>query len=118
MKNIAPQIIRKRLLIEAKYTISVDQEIVKKYLTELPSHLNLRVYGEPIIHSPGGAGKEVNQGYDAFIPLIDSGIALYIWSSEKFLSCVLYTCKDFSVEDALTFTQDFFQTTELEHFEF
>ena len=118
MKNIAPQITRKRLLIEAKYTIPVDREIVKRYLTELPKHLNLRVYGDPIIHSPGGDGKEINQGYDAFIPLIDSGIALYVWSNEKFLSCVLYTCKDFSIPDALEFTKNFYRTEELEHLEF
>ncbi len=118
MKNIAPQIVRKRLLIEAKYTIAVDREVVSRYLTGLPVHLGLRVYGKPIIHCPAGEGKDINQGYDAFIPLIDSGIALYVWSNERFLSCVLYTCKDFSSEKAVAFTKDFFQTQELEHLEF
>lgn len=118
MKNIAPHVTRKRLLVEAKYTIPVDRDTVREYLVKLPEHLQLRVYGEPIIHSPGGEGKEMNQGYDAFIPLIDSGIALYVWSNEKFLSCVLYTCKDFSTEDALRFTKNFFKTEELEHLEF
>lgn len=118
MKNIAPDIIRQRLLIEAFYTAEVNAELVKKYLLDLASHLNLRTYGEPIIHSPGGEGKEENQGFDAFIPLIDSGISLYVWSNKKFLSCVLYTCKEFSVEKALQFTKDFFVTTELEHKEF
>lgn len=118
MKNIAPQITRRRLLIEAKYTISVDEGIVKEYLTKLPERLRLKIYGEPIVHSPEGVGREINQGYDAFVPLVDSGIALYIWSNEKFLSSVIYTCKDFSVEDALIFTRDFFQTKELEYLEF
>ena len=118
MKDIAPQIIRKRLLIEAIYGISVDVQTVKDYLLKLPAHLNLRVYGEPIIHATSGTGKEVNQGYDAFIPLIDSGIALYIWTNEKFVSGVIYTCKDFSIEEALAFTKDFFQTSELESKEF
>jgi len=118
MKDLAPQITRKRLLIEATYTISVDEPVVREYLLELAKTLDLRTYGEPIIHSPSGDGKEVNQGFDAFVPLIDSGIALYIWSNEKFLSCVLYTCKDFSTEKTIEFTRGFFKTSQLEYQEF
>lgn len=113
MEDIAPNIIRQRLLIEAKFTIDVTKETVKDYLFGLTEKLNLRVYGEPIIHSPGGEGKEINQGFDAFIPLIDSGIALYIWSNEKFLSCVIYTCKKFDVEKAVEYTKEFYKTTQL-----
>lgn len=118
MKNIAPQIIRQRLLLEAKYEIEVNKEIVKDYLFGLTKFLGLRTYGEPIIHSPSGEGKDINQGYDAFIPLIDSGIALYIWTNEKFLSCVIYTCKVFSVNKAIQFTKDFFKASELVSKEF
>jgi hypothetical protein len=78
MRNIAPQIVRQRLLIEANYNIDVNQEKVEEYLLEIAKELDLRTYGEPIIHSPEGLGKESNEGFDAFIPLIDSGIALYI----------------------------------------
>ncbi len=118
MKNIAPQIVRQRLLIEANYTISVTRENVKNFLLNLAKELDLRTYGAPIIHSPEGQGKEENQGFDAFVPLIDSGITLYVWSNEKFMSCVLYTCKKFSVEKAVEFTKNFFNTTELEQQEF
>ncbi len=71
MKNIAPQITRQRLLIEANYTIEVNEQTIKDYFSQLASKLALSVYGEPIIHSPSGEGKDVNQGYDAFVPLID-----------------------------------------------
>jgi hypothetical protein len=76
------------------------------------------VYGDPIIHSPNGQGKEEYQGFDAFIPLIYSGISLYLWTNKKFLSCVLYTCKDFSTTKAVEFTKNFFDTKELEFKEF
>lgn len=118
MKNIAPQIVRQRLLIEANFNISVTKEDVKNYLLNIAQELDLKTYGEPIIHSPEGQGKEENQGFDAFIPLIDSGISLYVWTNEKFMSCVLYTCKEFSVEKAIQFTKDFFKSTELEYQEF
>ena len=118
MKNIAPEIIRQRLLIEALFSIEVDESVIKDYFDQLTKELNLRVYGEPIIHSPSGEGKEDNQGYDAFIPLIDSGIVLYIWTNKHFLSCVIYTCKKFSNEKAVQFTQSYFKTTEIEFKEF
>lgn len=118
MENIAPQIIRQRLLIEADYNIIVDENIIKKYLTKIAKELNLRIYDEPIIHSPVGEGKKVNQGYDAFVPLIDSGISLYVWTNEKFLSCVLYTCKEFSVKVAVEFTERFFKASKLVYKEF
>jgi len=78
MKNLAPNIIRQRLLIEATYERKLSENDVKEYLVNIAEKLSLRTYGDPIIHSPSGIGKKENQGYDAFIPLIDSGISLYI----------------------------------------
>jgi hypothetical protein len=82
--SIAPEIQRQRLLIEGYFTIEVDRGRVAEYFNTITQGLNLRAYGEPIIFSPGGEGKDINQGYDAFIPLIDSGIALYVWTNAKF----------------------------------
>ena len=79
----------------------------------LARSLDLKTYGDPIIHSPSGQGKEENQGYDAFVPLIDSGISLYVCTVSKFMSCVLYTCKDFSTEKAIEFTKEFCKTSEI-----
>lgn len=118
MKDLAPTITRQRLLIEAKYDKDLHEDDVREYLFGVAKELRLRTYGDPIIHSPSGAGKEVNQGFDAFIPLIDSGISLYVWTNEKFLSAVFYTCKDFSVNDAVDYTTNFFNVVELEQREF
>ena len=85
MKNIAPEIFRQRLLIEGFFTIDVTRELLSQYLLGVAAHLNLRAYGDPTIFSPAsGMGKEENQGFDAFLPLIDSGISAYIWSKSKF----------------------------------
>jgi len=113
MKNLAPSIVRQRLLIEATYTVTVNADFVRDFLLSLAAELNLRTYGDPIIHSPSGDGKEENQGFDAFVPLIDSGIALYVWTNERFMSCVLYTCKEFSVEKAVRFAKEQFQAEEI-----
>ncbi len=108
MTKLAPHITRQRLLIEGFFNIDVDRESITEYLLGVAKDLNLRTYGEPTIYSPEGMGKGENQGYDAFIPLIDSGISLYVWTNEKFMSVVFYTCKNFSEDQALSFTKDFF----------
>ena len=71
------------------------------------------MYGEPIIFSPGGIGKEELQGYDAFVPLIDSGISVYVWTNAKFLSIVMFTCKGFDEQLAVDKTKDFFKIKEI-----
>ena len=95
--------------------MAVDRAAVERYLIELAARLGLRTYGEPVVHSPSGAGKAQNEGFDAFIPLIDSGISLYVWSTRRFFATVIFTCKHFSVDHAVAFTREFFAAGELEH---
>lgn len=113
MKNLAPNITRQRLLIEGLYTIKVDRNTIIKYYNKITKSLKLRTYGKPIIHSPSGTGKEINQGYDAFVPLIDSGIYLGAWTNAKFLSIVIYTCKKFDEKKAVKTTKQFFKIKEI-----
>ncbi len=115
MKDLAPDIVRQRLLIEGIYTADVDQGAVERYLSGIAAHLNLRTYGAPVVHAPGGAGKGENEGFDAFIPLIDSGISLYVWSRKRFFAAVLFTCKAFDADAAVQFTREFFGATAVEN---
>lgn len=109
MKNIAPNIFRQRLIMEGFYTIEVTKKKLEQYLLEIAAHLNLHTYGEPVVFSPvSGMGKEGNAGFDAFVPLIDSGISAYVWSSAKFFSIVLCTCKGFDKQAAIDFTHEYF----------
>jgi hypothetical protein len=112
MKNIAPEIFRQRLLIEGFYTVEITKESLEKYLLDLAEHLNLQTYSKPIIFAPAlGMGREENSGYDAFVPLIDSGISAYVWSRAKFFSMVIYTCKGFDESAAIEFTRDYFMVS-------
>jgi len=115
MKDLAPDITRKRLIVEGYFNIKVSRETIEGFFDSLCDALSLRKYGEPIIFSPGGDGKEENQGFDAFIPLIDSGISLYVWSNKKFFSCVIFTCKDFDDKKAIAHAQEYFQSDVVEH---
>src|SRR5882672_5787516 len=113
MRDIAPDIFRQRLLMEAFFTIDVTRENLATYLVSVAEHLGLRTYGEPTIFSPAsGVGKEENQGFDAFLPLIDSGISAYVWSKPKFFAIVLFTCKEFDENAAVAFTGKYFSVAE------
>ena len=114
MKDLAPEITRVRLLVEGYYAGPMDEARVKDYLLGVAKALGLRVYGQPTIHSPAGTGSAHNQGFDAFVPLIDSGISLYVWSQQRFYSALLYTCKSFDIETARRFTKEFFSSAQIE----
>ena len=112
MKNLAPDIYRQRLIIEGFYTIDLTKERLADYLLAVAAHVDLRTYGEPIVFSPAPEiGKDANAGFDAFVPLIDSGIAAYVWSKAKFFSIVLYTCKGFDEQAAIDFTREYLEVS-------
>jgi S-adenosylmethionine/arginine decarboxylase-like enzyme len=114
LTNIAPEIFRKRLLIEGFFGVEITAETLKDYFSHITGELGLRTYGEPIIHATSGAGKEVNQGFDGFIPLIDSGIYIAVWANPKFLSTIIYTCGEFDEDKAVELVKAFFNLGQLQ----
>jgi S-adenosylmethionine/arginine decarboxylase-like enzyme len=102
--RLAPEIVRQRLLIEGYYEVEIDEPRIESYLQGLAAHLGLRTYGRSAIFSPGGDGRTENQGFDAFVPLIDSGISIYVWTSSRFVALVLFTCKVFDEQAAIDYT--------------
>jgi S-adenosylmethionine decarboxylase len=118
LRDLAPSIKRQRLILEGYYSFVMNREAVAGYLTGVAAHLGLRTYAEAVIHSPSGDGQQANQGFDAFIPLIDSGISLYVWSEQRFFSALLYTCKAFDEGAAISYTREFFSSEEVVHSSF
>lgn len=94
-ERLAPHIFRQRLLIEGFYSCSLDETTVSEFLEALAGSLQLGTYCAPFVSSSRGVGADVNQGFEAFLPLIESGISLYTWSRDRFFSIVLFTCKAF-----------------------
>ncbi len=108
--DIAPEVFRQRLLIEGRFGCELDAAAVSSFLVEFAGALGLRTYGDPIVYSPDsaiaeGRGQAENAGYDAFVPLVDSGIAAYFWTGPKFFSLVIYTCAAFDEARAVAFTR-------------
>jgi len=114
LTNIAPEVFRKRLLVEGYFNVEVTVELLKGYFVHITDGLGLRTYGPPIIHQTGGAGKSVNEGFDGFVPLIDSGIYIAVWVNPKFLSTIVYTCGEFNEDEAVSLIKRFFEMGELQ----
>jgi S-adenosylmethionine decarboxylase len=110
MRDLAPDIFRQRLLVEGFYSGDMDEQRVREFLVGAADHLSLRTYAEPIVFQPdSGMGRIENQGFDAFVPLIDSGISAYIWSARRFFSVLFYTCKGFQEESAVGYVREYFR---------
>lgn len=114
LTNIAPEIFRKRLLVEGYFRIEVTEESLRGYFSRITSELGLRTYGDPIIHLTSGAGKDINQGFDGFVPLIDSGIYISVWVNPKFLSTIIYTCGEFDAEKAVSLVAEIFRLSDFQ----
>ncbi len=109
--DIAPEVFRQRLLVEGRFACALDADVVRQLLVDLAGALGLRIYGDPIVHSPDsliadGGGQAENAGYDAFVPLVDSGITAYFWTGPKFFSVVIYTCAAFDEARAVAFLRE------------
>jgi hypothetical protein len=114
LTTIAPEIFRKRLLIEGTFGIAVTEDTVREYFTAVTSGLGLRTYGPPIVHHTSGQGRDVNEGFDGFVPLVDSGIYIGVWLPPKFLSTIIYTCGPFDEERAVEIVREFFKLSQYE----
>ncbi len=107
LKDLAPEVYRQRLLVEGFFTGEMTEDRVRIYLLQLAESLDLRTYGDPVIFQPtSGIGKEENSGFDAFVPLIDSGISGYFWTGPRFFSILLYTCKGFEADRAIAYSRE------------
>ncbi len=109
LTNIAPEIFRKRLLVEGYFRVEVTEDSLRQYFSRITSELGLRTYSDPVIHRTSGAGKNVNEGFDGFVPLVDSGIYIGVWVNPKFLSTIIYTCGEFDEEKAVRLVEEIFQ---------
>jgi hypothetical protein len=107
LKDLAPAVFRQRLLVEGFFHGEMNEARVRDCLLRLAEALDLRTYGEPVVFQPAsGMGKDENAGFDAFVPLIDSGISAYFWTGPRFFSLLLYTCKGFDSAAAIARTRE------------
>ena len=113
--KLAPHIFRQRVLVEGFYEIPVNEQTVLAYFATMMKKLGVTAGGPPFVNDSHGKGTPINEGWEAFQPLIESGIAVYLWAPDKFFSIIIYTCKEFDPEAAVRETCAFFEADTYEH---
>jgi S-adenosylmethionine decarboxylase len=107
-KNLAPNLIRQRLIIEGTTERIVEREQIKTYLLELAKVSDMEVLEPPVAYTAH------EMGYGGWIHWKSSGAHFYSYPTKPPLFTVdTYTCKPFSVKKIVDFTKKFFNAKEI-----
>ncbi|QQR50031.1 SET domain-containing protein-lysine N-methyltransferase [Candidatus Nomurabacteria bacterium] len=116
--NLAPEIFRKRLIIEGKYTVEIKEEqFVTDFLSDLSRELGMTIIAGPFISSATGKSVPLHDGYEGSLVWAESGANTYIWTRSKFCTVDIYSCKEFDSEKAISFIKERFGIIEFSYFE-
>ena len=107
-KNLAPDLVRQRVIIEATTQTIVEPERIKKYLLDLAREVDMEVMSGPFAYSAH------EMGFGGWIHWKSSGAHVYSYPmTPPLITIDIYTCKPFSVSKAVAFTQEYFKTREI-----
>ena len=115
MKDLAPQILRQRLVVEGYHASAenLSAEKIKDYLKKLSDVTEMITLIDPVTH------RSESYGEAAWIHWETSGAHFYAWEQPLlFFSVDIYTCKAFDPQKVIDFTKEFFETSEIEYKEF
>lgn len=112
-KNLAPGLVRQRIVIECTTPEVVSPEQMKEYLRQLSKTVDMKPLSDPFVYAaPGSDGKFM--GWGGWQHWVTSGAHAYSYPTEPPLFTVdAYTCKPFSVEKAVEFTRNYLKAKEL-----
>ena len=112
-KDLAPQILRQRLVVEGYPSASITDVQIKDYLKKLSDITEMTTLIEPVTHSSD------KYGWAGWIHWETSGAHFYAWDQPKlFFSVDIYTCKAFDADKVIAFTKDYFKASEVTAKEF
>lgn len=104
-KNLAPTLIRQRLIIEATTEQIVTTGFMEPYLLRLAELTSMQVIKGPYSYSAG------EMGYGGGIYWKSSGAHIHSYhENPPLLTVDIYTCKPFSVQEVIKFTEKYFST--------
>ncbi len=108
MKNLAPDIYRQRLIIEAVPKEPISSEKIIDYLSGLSLAIDMTLLTKPVTH------KSPLYGWAGWVHWEASGAHFYAWDRPRlFFSVDIYTCKSFDADVAVKYTQEFFDSDEV-----
>jgi S-adenosylmethionine decarboxylase len=112
-RDLAPEILRQRLVVEGTCPQPIDAEAITRYLFGLSEVCQMDVLLEPVTH------RSEKYGWAGWVHWEASGAHFYAWEQPRiFFSVDVYTCASFRAEDVAEYTRRFFDATELVAFGF
>lgn len=107
-KNLAPDLVRQRVIVEGTTEKIVEPEEIKTYLSALAGVTKMEVLSGPFAYSAH------DMGYGGWVHWKTSGSHFYSYPTNPPLFTIdCYTCKPFSVEEMVEFTKKYFNAREI-----
>lgn len=107
-RDLAPSVVRQRLVIEATRQHRISQREIVDYLYGLSDVCAMAVLMDPVTH------RSERFGWAGWIHWETSGAHFYAWDEPfVFFSVDIYTCKAFDPDDAIAFTRAFLDADEV-----
>jgi hypothetical protein len=112
VRDLAPQIIRQRLVVEGTCRSLIERHHIEEYLGRLSGVCDMQALTEPVTH------HSERFGWAGWIHWETSGAHFYAWDEPIFFSADIYTCKAFDPAPVVRFTADYFDVDEIVSFGF
>jgi hypothetical protein len=113
VRDLAPTIHRQRLVIEGYPDRAIAAEEIADYLQQLSASIDMRTILEPVTH------RSDRFGWAGWIHWETSGAHFYAWEDPLlFFSVDIYTCKAFDASRAVDLTEKYFESSDIEWWEF
>ena len=105
--DLAPNVVRKRLVIEGIYKDKLTDTDICDYMVKLSDFMNMTIVSQPsTLYEPA-------YGVAAYMCWKESGMHVYTWTENEtrpnFFSIDIYTCKDYELEKIIDFTKKVFE---------
>ncbi|MBI5553329.1 MAG: S-adenosylmethionine decarboxylase [Candidatus Diapherotrites archaeon] len=108
MKNLAPMLVRQRIIMEGTTEKIVGMAQIRSFLVALSQEVNMRPLSKPFAY------PAEEMGFGGWIHWITSGCHFYSYPTSPPLFTVdAYTCKPFDPKKAAEFTKKYFNAREL-----
>jgi S-adenosylmethionine decarboxylase len=107
-RDLAPSILRQRLVVEGTRAEPIDATEIRAYLKALSRVCDMTVLIEPVTH------RSDRFGWAGWVHWETSGAHFYAWDEPfVFFSVDIYTCKAFDTHEAVEFTRAFLGADEV-----
>ena len=111
--NLAPEILRQRLVVEGTCPRPIDADAITRYLSGLSAVCDMNVLLQPVTH------RSDRYGWAGWVHWEASGAHFYAWEHPHlFFSVDVYACAPFPARDVAAYTRAFFDATSLVAFGF